>query len=77
MYPKDVEGTPSLLTGFCLNHANTFRKKYELMCDCEKCLMMCETHHEYRAINLMLGKPHIQMDDEWMLYFGCEGTREL
>ena len=39
--------------------------------------MMCETHSEYRVTNKALGKPFVAMDDEWMLYFGCEGTREL
>ena len=62
---------------FCMLNSRTFKERQEPICDCEKCLMMCETHCEYRVTNKALGLKGIEMDDEWMLYFGCEGTRDL
>ena len=39
--------------------------------------MMSETHSDYRATNRAFGREFIEMDDPWLLNFGCNGTREL
>lgn len=59
------------------NHAEAFRDKYDRKCDCQMCLMMCGTYQEYSVLNKALGFKHIDMDDDWMVHFDCDKTRDL
>ena len=42
-------GSQNFLETFCKENASRLLEKYKLKCDCEKCLMMCETPIEARV----------------------------
>ena len=37
------KGNQDFMDTFCKENASRLLEKYKLKCDCEKCLMMCET----------------------------------
>ena len=76
--PKPVEDNKfPLIEIFGLMNAFSVTEMYEMKCDCEMCLMMCETYKEYNVTNKALGLEHIDMDDHYMLHFDCNNTRDL
>ena len=53
------------------------REQCDLKCDCESCLMMCEPYDDARIVQPEGNGPRHDIDDPWILYFGCEMTRRL
>ena len=53
-------------------------KKYELICDCGKCLWMVATPEDKNALNNRYQYQYrYDLDDPWMLKFGYQFTRKL
>ena len=53
------------------------RVKNDLVCDCEACLMMCEPHSGAKVWQPDRTDERIDVDDPWMLHFGCDATRKF